>query len=60
VLVFVLPHRPSLVKEEVHNVFQACGTEKDGIIACGDVGADVPLENIQTMHEAFREYGRYG
>ena len=29
-----------------------------GIIACGEVGPDVPLENIRAMYEAFREYGR--
>jgi uroporphyrinogen-III decarboxylase len=50
---------PSQVKEEVHKVFHACGTEKGGIIACGEVGPDVPLENIRAMYEAFREYGRY-
>jgi len=27
-----------------------------GIIACGEVGPDVPLENIRAMYEAFRDY----
>jgi hypothetical protein len=26
-------------------------------VACGEVGPDVPLENIRAMYEAFREYG---
>jgi len=51
---------PSQVKEEVHAVFEACGTPDGGIIACGEVGPDVPLENVRAMYEAFREYGTYG
>jgi uroporphyrinogen-III decarboxylase len=50
---------PSQVKEEVHRVFESCGTPDGGIIACGEVGPDVPLENIRAMYEAFREHGRY-
>jgi len=47
------------VKEEVHRTFEACGSSRGGIIACGEVGPDVPLENIRAMYEAFREYGTY-
>lgn len=47
---------PSRVKEEVHRTFEACGTSAGGIIACGEIGPDVPLENIRAMYEAFREY----
>jgi uroporphyrinogen decarboxylase len=50
---------PSQVKEEVHRVFEACGTPDGGIIACGEIGPDVPFENIQAMYEAFKEYGAY-
>ena len=49
---------PAEVKEEVQRTFEACGTAHGGIIACGEIGPDVPLENIQAMYEAFREYGR--
>ncbi len=49
----------SEVKEEVHRTFEACGSAKGGIIACGEVGPDVPLANIRAMYEAFREYGTY-
>ena len=45
------------VKEEVHRTFEACGSSRGGIIACGEVGPDVPLENIRAMYEAFREHG---
>jgi uroporphyrinogen decarboxylase len=56
----VLPFgSPSEVKEEVQRTFEACGTARGGLIACGEIGPDVPLENIRAMYEAFREYGRY-
>lgn len=48
------------VKEEVHRTLEACGTPQGGIIACGEVGPDVPVENIRAMYEAFREYGDTG
>jgi hypothetical protein len=47
---------PSEVKEEVHRVFEACGTAAGGIVACGEVAAEVPLENVRAMYEAFREF----
>jgi hypothetical protein len=47
---------PAEVQEEVQRVFEACGTPKGGLIACGEVGPDVPLENIRAMYEAFRLY----
>jgi uroporphyrinogen decarboxylase len=47
------------VKEEVQRTFETCGTPDGGLIACGEVGPDVPLENILAMYEAFREHGRY-
>ena len=50
---------PSQVKEAIHRVFEACGTPEGGLIACGEVGPDVPLANIRAMYEAFREYGTY-
>jgi uroporphyrinogen decarboxylase len=54
----VLPFgSPARVKEEVQRVFEACGTTAGGLIACGEVGPDVPLENIRAMYEAFRQYG---
>jgi uroporphyrinogen decarboxylase len=56
----VLPFgTPSQVKEEVHRTFEACGTPAGGIVACGEIGPDVPLENIRAMYAAFREYGKY-
>ena len=50
---------PSEVKEQVQRVFEALGTPHGGIIACGEIGLDVPFENIKAMYEGFREYGTY-
>jgi len=50
---------PSQIKEEVHHTFEACGTERGGLVACGEVGPDVPLENIRALYEAFVEFGAY-
>jgi len=55
----VLPFgSPAQVKEEVQRTFESCGTPAGGIVACGEVGPDVPLANIRAMYEAFREYGQ--
>jgi uroporphyrinogen decarboxylase len=48
---------PPDVKEEVRRTFESCGTTDGGIIACGEIGPDVPLPNIRAMYEAFREPG---
>ncbi len=48
---------PAEVKEEVHRTFEACGTAQGGLVACGEIAPDVPLENIRAMYEAFVEYG---
>lgn len=53
----VLPFgTPDEVKDEVRRTFEACGTAEGGIIACGEVGPDVPLENIRALYQAFREF----
>ena len=52
----VLPFgSPAAVREEVFRTFESCGTPDGGIIACGEVGPDVPLANIRAMYEAFRD-----
>lgn len=51
----ILPFgKPADVKEEVQRTFEACGTSLGGVIACGEIGPDVPVENIRAMYEAFR------
>jgi len=53
----VLPYvSPSEVKDYVFNLFHQLGTPDGGIIACGEISEDVPLENIKAMYEAFAEF----
>ena len=53
----VLPFvSPSEVKEYVFRLFHHLGTPDGGIIACGEISEDVPLENIKAMYEAFTEF----
>lgn len=57
---YVLPFgSPSEVKEEVQRTFEACGTSDGGLVACGEVSPDVPMENIRALYQAFLEYGTY-
>jgi uroporphyrinogen decarboxylase len=53
----VLPFgQPDDVKRHVHELFEALGTPSGGIVACGEIGYDVPLANIEAMYEAFLEF----
>jgi hypothetical protein len=46
----VLPFgSPAEVAEGVRRTFESCGTADGGLIACGEVGPDVPLENIRDI-----------
>jgi len=47
---------PADVKRHVRDVFDHLGTPRGGIIACGEVGPELPLENIRAMYQAFMEY----
>lgn len=53
VLPFVSPQE---VKDYVFRLFHHLGTPNGGIIACGEISEDVPLENIRAMYEAFTEF----
>ena len=53
----VLPYvSPGEVKDYVFSLFHQLGTPDGGIIACGEISEDVPLENIKAMYEAFTEF----
>ncbi|MBN1940198.1 MAG: hypothetical protein JW843_11480, partial [Candidatus Aminicenantes bacterium] len=55
----VLPFgSPAEVRDEVARTFASCGTDEGGLIACGEIGPDVPMENIRAMYESFRACGR--
>jgi hypothetical protein len=49
---------PAEVKRHVKDVFDNLGTPKGGLIACGEIGPDTPLQNIAAMYEAFMEYSQ--
>ena len=48
--------QPEEVKLHVRELFEGLGTPHGGIVACGEVGDDVPLANIEAMYEAFLEF----
>ncbi len=53
----VLPFvSPTAVKDYIFKLFHQLGTADGGIIACGEISEDVPLENIKAMYEAFTEF----
>lgn len=53
----VLPFAaPEQVKEYIFQLFHDIGTADGGIIACGEISEDVPLENIKAMYDAFVEF----
>ena len=53
----LLPYAgPQEVKEYITQLFHDIGTPEGGIVACGEISEDVPLENIRAMYEAFVDF----
>lgn len=53
----LLPYAsPCAVKDYIDRLFHDLGTPQGGIVACGEISEDVPLENIRAMYEAFLEW----
>jgi uroporphyrinogen decarboxylase len=53
----VLPFvSPAEVEAYIDGLFHDLGTEDGGIVACGEISEDVPLENIRAMYEAFLSF----
>jgi uroporphyrinogen decarboxylase len=53
----VMPYgTPEQVRAHIRNVFDHLGTPHGGILACGEIGPDTPLENIRAMYETFMTY----
>ena len=48
--------KPDEIEKHIHEVFDHLGTPDGGIIACGEIGPDIPLENIRAMYNAFLNY----
>jgi len=56
----ILPHgTPDEVREHVRTTLDVLGSPEGGIIGHGEIGPDVPIENVRAMFEAFREFGTY-
>ena len=47
------------VRAAVKEAMEAFSTDAGGIMLHGEVGQEVPFENIQALYEAFYEYGQY-
>jgi len=53
----ILPYKsPAEIKNYIFKLFHELGTPDGGIIACGEISEDVPLENISAMYEAFTQF----
>jgi len=53
----VLPYvSPPEVRDYVCELFDELGTADGGIVACGEISEDVPLENVRAMYDAFLDY----
>lgn len=44
---------PGEVRRHVADIFNHLGTGRGGIIACGEIGPEIPLANIRAMYETF-------
>ena len=50
---------PDDIREAVKEAIECFGRFDGGIILHGEIGPDVPLENIEALYSAFYEYGQY-
>lgn len=50
---------PEDVTNAVKEAIEAFGNFNGGVILHGEIGPEVPFENIEAMYHAFRTYGRY-
>ena len=58
---YIIPHgTPEAVDAHVKKIVETFGRFNGGLILHGEIGPDVPFENITAMYEAFRKYGKQG
>jgi uroporphyrinogen-III decarboxylase len=50
---------PDAVTNHVRGIIEQFGGHEGGLIGCGEIASDVPLENAEAMLKAFYEYGTY-
>ena len=56
----IIPHgNPQEIENHVKEIVGLFGNYNGGLILHGEIGPDVPFENIQAMYQAFEKYGRY-
>jgi hypothetical protein len=48
---------PAEVEEHIRRVVKTLTTEEGGLVGCGEVAGDVPLENAEAMLRAFYRFG---
>jgi uroporphyrinogen decarboxylase len=51
---------PAEVTAYVRQVCELFGSERGGLILCGEINSDARLANVRAMYEAFDQFGRYG
>lgn len=50
---------PEQVVADVKEAIEVFGNFNGGVMLHGEIGPDVPFENIEALYSAFYEYGRY-
>jgi len=50
---------PGQVVEAVKEAIEVFGNYNGGVILHGEVGQDVPFENIEALYSSFYKYGQY-
>ena len=57
---WVIPYgTPEEVAAAVKEAIGAFGRFNGGVLLHGEIGPEVPLENIEALYSSFYEYGRY-
>jgi hypothetical protein len=49
--------KPAEVEENVKRTIEVLATREGGLVGDGEVGGDVPLENVEAMLRAFKKHG---
>lgn len=50
---------PERIEEDVKRAIAAFGADGGGVILHGEVGPDVPYENVEALYSSFYRYGAY-
>jgi len=50
---------PEDIRAAVREAIEAFGNFNGGVMLHGEIGQDVPFENIEALYAAFYEYGEY-